>query len=109
MENKVFIIEAKKLLKDAVAQMLGIRGAYAKTQIGYVETTGVINRINMFLEDVTKTESTKKCIITNDKFTWILDVDGKKMYFTGTDAAEYFKDLYESLGYEVEFNEEPKE
>lgn len=43
----------------------------------------------------------KICKITNGTFSWILEVDGKKITFNGFDAAEYFADHYKKLGYVV--------
>lgn len=44
----------------------------------------------------------KKCQLINEKFTWILSVDGENIPFQGGHHVEYFKKHYESLGYTVE-------
>ena len=41
------------------------------------------------------------CRITNDKFSWVLEVDGKTIPFNGGDNADYFAELYAKLGYEI--------
>lgn len=41
------------------------------------------------------------CKITNDKFSWVLEVDGKTITFNGGDIADYFAELYTKLGYEI--------
>lgn len=41
------------------------------------------------------------CKITNDKFSWVMEVDGKRILFQGGDNAEYFAELYTKLGYYV--------
>jgi hypothetical protein len=41
------------------------------------------------------------CKITNDKFSWVLEVDGKTVTFNGGDNADYFAELYAKLGYEI--------
>ena len=43
-----------------------------------------------------------KCIITNNKFCWILAVDGVEICFSTRAAAEYFAAHYNKLGYEIE-------
>lgn len=43
----------------------------------------------------------KICKITNAQLTWILEVDGKKIAFSGFDNADYFEEHYKKLGYEV--------
>ena len=48
----------------------------------------------------------KKCKIINDKFSWVLDVDGKIIAFQGFDNAEYFAKLYSDLGYEIIWDKE---
>ena len=49
----------------------------------------------------------KKCkIIRNDKFYWVLKVDGKVIAFQGSDNAEYFANLYSGLGYEIVWDKE---
>ena len=44
------------------------------------------------------------CKITNDKFSWVLEVDGKTIAFNGSDNADYFAELYTKLGYEIIWN-----
>lgn len=43
----------------------------------------------------------KTCTITNGKYCWILEVDGKVVPFNGGDNAEYFEEHYRGLGYEI--------
>lgn len=50
-------------------------------------------------------EPTKKCIILNGQFSWILRVDGVEIPFQGSYNAEYFSKLYKKLGYEVDIIE----
>lgn len=47
----------------------------------------------------------KKCKITNGKFSWLLEVDGKVIIFFGRENAEYFADHYNKLEYNVEIVE----
>ena len=44
------------------------------------------------------------CKITNDKFSWVLEVDGKTITFNGSDNADYFAGLYTILGYSIEWD-----
>ncbi|NRA77300.1 MAG: hypothetical protein HRU18_03745 [Pseudoalteromonas sp.] len=44
------------------------------------------------------------CKITNDKFSWVLEVDGKIITFNGSDNADYFAELYTKLGYNIEWD-----
>ena len=48
----------------------------------------------------------KKCEIINGRFSWILKVDGQTISFQGMESAEYFKNHYEALGYDVEVRRE---
>ena len=48
-----------------------------------------------------KTCTIRDCIIRNGMFSYQLEVDGKKIPFSGGYAAEYFKEHYTSLGYKV--------
>lgn len=41
------------------------------------------------------------CKIINDKFSWVLEVDGKTILFNGSANADYFAELYAKLGYEI--------
>lgn len=41
------------------------------------------------------------CKITNDKFSWVLEVDKQTITFNGSDNADYFAELYAKLGYEI--------
>jgi metal-dependent hydrolase (beta-lactamase superfamily II) len=50
--------------------------------------------------------SDKKCKIANERFSWILDVDGHHVLFDGASNAEYFEQHYLSLGYSVEVDRE---
>ena len=45
----------------------------------------------------------KKCKIINGRFSWIMEVDGHKISFQGFYNAEYFRDHYKKLGYDVEY------
>ena len=44
------------------------------------------------------------CKITNDKFSWVLEVDGKTITFNGSDNADYFAELYTKFGYNIEWD-----
>lgn len=46
----------------------------------------------------------KKCRIYNDTLTWVMEVDNHTIAFSGSYNAEYFKELYTSFGYDVEFD-----
>ena len=48
----------------------------------------------------------KTCIITNERRSWIMKVDGIVLAFTGRDCAEYFQKHYSDLGYDVTFDDE---
>lgn len=45
--------------------------------------------------------TTGECKITNDKFSWVLEVDGKTILFQGSDAADYFAGVFAKLGYKI--------
>lgn len=45
--------------------------------------------------------SKKKCTIENAQFSWVMHVDRMTIAFTGLSNAEYFRDHYGDLGYEV--------
>jgi hypothetical protein len=45
----------------------------------------------------------KLCKISNYADSWVLEVDGKMMYFIGLSLAKYFKELHEKAGYTVLF------
>ena len=46
------------------------------------------------------------CKITNDKFSWLLEVDGKTITFNGSDNADYFAEIYTKLGYSTEWDKD---
>ena len=46
------------------------------------------------------------CKITNDKFSWVLEVDGKTITFNGCDNADYFAKIYTKLGYTIEWDKD---
>ena len=41
------------------------------------------------------------CKITNDKFSWVLEVDKQTITFNGSSNADYFAELYTKLGYKI--------
>lgn len=41
------------------------------------------------------------CKITNDKFSWVMQVDGRTILFQGGDNADYFVEVFTKLGYEI--------
>ena len=41
------------------------------------------------------------CKITNDKFSWVLEVDKQTITFNGSGNADYFAELYAKLGYKI--------
>lgn len=51
----------------------------------------------------------KVCEIINDKFSWILKVDGMEIPFNGRCNAEYFVELYSDLCYEIKWVDNSKE
>ena len=44
------------------------------------------------------------CKISNDKFNWVLEADGKTITFNGSDNAYYFAEIYIKLGYTIEWD-----
>jgi hypothetical protein len=46
------------------------------------------------------------CKITNDKFSWVLEADGKTITFNGSDNADYFAKIYTKLGYTIEWDKD---
>lgn len=46
------------------------------------------------------------CKLVNDRFSWILYVDGEEIGFTGMHHAEYFAKHYENLGYTIEWDKD---
>lgn len=48
----------------------------------------------------------KVCKIINDKLSWFLEVDNKKISFNGSDNADYFANIYTELGYVIEWNKD---
>lgn len=48
----------------------------------------------------------KKCVIRNRPLSFILEVDNKQIGFSGSYNADYFKDHYRDLGYEIELVDE---
>lgn len=55
--------------------------------------------------DNTQFNQIRKCVIKNTRLSWILEVDGQSVPFTGFDNARYFRKHYMDLGYEVEYIE----
>jgi uncharacterized protein YmfQ (DUF2313 family) len=49
----------------------------------------------------TDTKNERICKITNDKFSWVLEVDKKTINLLGSDNADYFAELYAKLGYKI--------
>jgi len=41
------------------------------------------------------------CKITNDKFSWVMEVDGHTILFNGSENADYFAKTFVKLGYEI--------
>lgn len=41
------------------------------------------------------------CKIINDKFSWVMQVDGRNILFQGGDNADYFAEVFTKLGYEI--------
>jgi len=48
----------------------------------------------------------KVCKLTNGRLSWLLEVDGMRIPFTGMEVAEYFADHYKKLGYEIIMKDE---
>ena len=57
-------------------------------------------------ENETAKSKGKICKISNGAFSWVLEVDRKTIYFQGSENAEYFGEVYTSLGYIVEWDRE---
>ena len=53
------------------------------------------------MDKVINKKNMKKCKIYNDQFSWVMEVDSQKILFNGGDNAEYFKNLFSDLGYDV--------
>jgi len=53
---------------------------------------------------IVKAKVKKICKLTNDKLSWILEVDNKTILFDGSDNAEYFSKLYTNLGYAIKWD-----
>ena len=51
-----------------------------------------------------ESNSKKVCKIINDRFSYVMEVDGKVITFDGGIAFEYFKQHYSELGYQMEFD-----
>lgn len=45
--------------------------------------------------------SKKKCKIINDKFSWIMEVDNRRIEFQGHSNADYLAKKFEELDYEI--------
>jgi hypothetical protein len=43
----------------------------------------------------------KTCLLINEQFSWVLQVDNFKIPFTGAACADYFEEHYKKLGYTV--------
>lgn len=41
------------------------------------------------------------CKITNDKFSWVMEVDSRTILFNGSENADYFAETFAKLGYEI--------
>ena len=60
------------------------------------------------VKKISKDDKTKKeCKIYNGQFSWILEVDGKTIGFSGISNAEYFEEHYKSIGYDVQVISQP--
>ena len=46
----------------------------------------------------------KTCKLVNDKFSWVMYVDGEVITFNGKYAALYFAKHYERLGYIIKWD-----
>lgn len=55
---------------------------------------------------VTPLNQQKICRIVNGQHSWYMDVDFRRIYFQGFDAALYFADHYRKLGYRIEEKDE---
>lgn len=44
----------------------------------------------------------KVCKLINGQFSWVLEVDGESIGFSGASSADYFEKHYRKLGYTVE-------
>lgn len=57
-----------------------------------------------YIESITEVPTKPICKLVNDKFSWVLKVDGRSIWFDGSDNADYFAELYRNLGYEIEWD-----
>jgi hypothetical protein len=69
--------------------------------IKFVESINFLFHTNI---DIIKDCDYKICKITNDTFSWILEVDNETITFNGQSNAEYFGNLYTNLGYKIIWN-----
>lgn len=49
----------------------------------------------------------KSCKIYNGQFSWVLEVDGKTIGFSGYNNVDYFEKHYKDLGYDVQVINQP--
>lgn len=47
----------------------------------------------------------RDCILTNNKLTWTLEADDKKISFVGRENAEYLAFIFSKLGYAITWKE----
>ena len=47
-------------------------------------------------------QNEKKCTIVNGQFSYLLEVDGHQISFSGGSNADYFAAHYKELGYTIE-------
>jgi len=73
--------------------------------VSYPHEKKIINK----LKDKNKTlnidlKTNPICKIINDKLSWVLEVDSKKINFNGSSNADYFSEIYTNLGYTIEWD-----
>lgn len=100
------LLERKRRFADSVISELDIYArkvddwvyGLPRHSLSYLEGMKVI--VIGKLDDY-ESEKDKVCLLINAPNSWILDVDGKRISFYGSENAEYFADMYGSLGYQV--------
>ena len=103
----------EELLRLAGFQDIVIQknGTYDATKDGhrfiglYISGYDCLSNLDPTVVSVTpvsiETIQKKVCKLINNKFSWVLEVDGKQIHFDGSYNADYFAKHYTDLGYEV--------
>jgi hypothetical protein len=92
-----------KTIKLQVIVPSGLSEVEVAEQILLAETRMNSESLLRFhLKEVLETHQEKPiCEIVNGQFAWTLKVDKKTINFQGASNVDYFKSIYENLGYQV--------